>query len=104
MASALGVAEVAVQDLRRLPGGASRETWSFDARFNEGGEQKLLPLVLRRDPGPTVINSDRRQEFELLRVLHGAQVAVPRAHWLGDETETLGARFFLMERVEGETL
>jgi aminoglycoside phosphotransferase (APT) family kinase protein len=29
---------------------------------------------------------------------------VPRVYWLGDETTTLGARFFLMERVEGETI
>lgn len=104
LAGQLGVAEVRLDGLRRLPGGASRETWSLDVRFALDGAERSLPLVLRRDPGPTVIDSDRRREFELLQALHAEGVLVPRVHWLADETETLGARFFLMERVEGETL
>ncbi len=38
-------AEIAVQNLFRLPGGASRETWSFDARWREG-IGILEPLVI----------------------------------------------------------
>ena len=37
---------VDITALTRLSGGASRETWSFDA----GGDGKVLPLILRRDP------------------------------------------------------
>ncbi len=29
--------EVIVENAFRIPGGASRETWSFDARWREGG-------------------------------------------------------------------
>jgi hypothetical protein len=29
--------EVTVENVFRIPGGASRETWSFDARWREGG-------------------------------------------------------------------
>lgn len=36
-----------VADLRRLSGGASRETWSFTAVAPDGSR---VPLVLRRDP------------------------------------------------------
>ena len=104
LAGEIGVGTVRVEGLRRLPGGASRETWSLDACFADGGGEKRLALVLRRDPGPTVIDSDRRREFELLRALGAEGVPVPAVHWVGDDTETLGARFFLMERVEGETL
>jgi aminoglycoside phosphotransferase (APT) family kinase protein len=104
IAERLGAGDVSVEDLRRLPGGASRETWSLDALYTEGGEAKRLPLVLRRDPGPTVMSSSRREEFVLLQALGREGVPVPRVHWLGDETATLGARFFLMERVEGETI
>jgi len=39
--------DVAVSDLRRLTGGASRETWSFDATPDGGAGR---PLILRRDP------------------------------------------------------
>jgi aminoglycoside phosphotransferase (APT) family kinase protein len=104
IARQLGVREVSIDGLRRLPGGASRETWSFDAVYGADGETKRLALVLRRDPGPTVMSSSRREEFVLLQVLGREGVPVPRVHWLGDETTTLGARFFVMERVEGETI
>ncbi len=95
-------AEVAVEGLRRLPGGASRETWSLDAVYGPPGAPARVPLVLRRDPGATALESDRHGEFRLLRVLREAGVPVPRVDWLGDDS--LGAPFFLMERVEGETL
>ncbi len=32
-------AELEVQNLFRIPGGASRETWSFDARWREGNSE-----------------------------------------------------------------
>ena len=35
-----------IADLRRLSGGASQETWSFDACFDD----RRTPLILRRDP------------------------------------------------------
>ena len=38
-----------VEKLRRLSGGASRETWSFDAVATGGS---VAPLILRRDPPP----------------------------------------------------
>lgn len=99
-----GVNQVTIEGLRRMPGGASRETWSFDAVYEQNGTAVRLPLVLRRDPGPYNVQSNRRDEFLLLRAALAEGVPVPRVYWLGDETETLGARFFLMERVEGETI
>ncbi len=38
-------AEIAVQNVFRIPGGASLETWSFDARWREG-IGILEPLVI----------------------------------------------------------
>ena len=99
-----GVSRVTIEGLRRMPGGASRETWSFDATYEENGTTVRLPLVLRRDPGAHNVQSNRRDEFHVLRAAHAEGVPVPRVYWLGDETDTLGARFFLMERVEGETI
>ncbi len=103
IARATGADRVTIEGLRRLPGGASRETWSLDVTYEHGGETVRLPLVLRRDPGKTNVQSDRRDEFLLLRAAHAERVPVPRVHWLGDGTEGIGP-FFLMERVEGETI
>lgn len=99
-----GASEVAIEGLRRLPGGASRETWSFDATVLRDGSRQKLALVLRRDRADSLLATGRRDEFLLLQTLRDRDVPVPRVYWLGDETETLGARFFVMERVEGETL
>lgn len=93
---------VVVSGLRQLPGGASRETWAFEATLP--GDPGPRRLVLRRDPGATSVDSDRAHEFRVLRAAHAAGVPVPEVYWLGDDAATLGARFFIMEHVAGETL
>jgi aminoglycoside phosphotransferase (APT) family kinase protein len=103
LAGACDVRRVGIERLRKMPGGASRETWAFDAVF-ENGEVAPRPLVLRRDPGPTSVESDRAHEFRVLRAAYAAGVPVPEVLWLGDDPEILGGRFFIMERVAGETL
>ncbi|WP_194813525.1 phosphotransferase family protein [Nocardia sp. XZ_19_385] len=95
-----------VLDLRRLTGGAARETWSFDVLDAEGTRH---PLILRRDrtqnPDEFVGRKDaldRAGEFALLRHLHTANIPVPRpvaAPQPGDVLDDC----FLMERVDGET-
>ncbi len=101
LAAATDQRNVTVEGLRRVPGGASRETWSFDARFDGGAPRTL---ILRRDPGRTSVGSDRALEFRVLRAAHAAGVPVPEVLWLGDDPAVLGGCFFVMERIEGETL
>ena len=96
-----GEPAVEILGLRRVPGGASRETWAFDARFGTAAPQ---PLILRRDPGRTSVGSDRGLEFAVLRAVHASGVPVPKVLWLGNDSSILGTRFFIMERVEGEAL
>ena len=40
----------------------------------------------------------------MLRAAHAAGVPVPEVLWLGDDPKILDGRFFVMERIEGETL
>ncbi len=91
---------VTIEDLRRLSGGASRETWSFDA-VTAGAARHAL--VLRRDPAPSVGLSDRSVEFSLLDAAHDAGVATPRVWFLLEADDGLGSGF-VMERIEGETI
>jgi aminoglycoside phosphotransferase (APT) family kinase protein len=51
-----------------------------------------------------VIESSRRLEFELLRAAAAAGVPVPRVRWCEDDPAVLGAAFFVMDFVAGETL
>jgi aminoglycoside phosphotransferase (APT) family kinase protein len=99
-------APVEIERLERLTGGASRETWSFDA-VDATGERR--GLILRRDfPERTDSDDqaagelDRGVELALQRALHdsGAPVARP----LGAPPPDLGLHdCYLMERVEGES-
>lgn len=95
----LGV-PVKIDGLRRLSGGASRETWSFDAETDDGVRHAL---VLRRDPGGLAGQSDRSVEFALLEAARDAGVAVPRVRFLLAADDGLGSGF-VMDRVEGETI
>ncbi|MEN8185453.1 MAG: phosphotransferase family protein, partial [Myxococcota bacterium] len=96
-------AAVTVSDLRRMAGGASREIWSLGVEL-QGDPPRRLDLVLRRDPPGRAGEGDRELEFRLLRVAHGAGVPVPRVHWSCADPGVLETPFFLMDRVEGETI
>jgi len=104
IAQQLGVDSVAIANLRRLPGGASREPWSLDASFERDGRRTCMPLVLCRDLPTRPAQTSRRDEFLLLRAAYADGVQVPKVDWLGDDSQTLGAPFLLMDRVEGETI
>ena len=87
----------AVEGLSRIPGGASRETYRFDALA--GGERR--GLILRRDPPGSLIETDRRLEFLAIRSFEGRGVAAPRVLILEEEGAELERPFFIMERAEG---
>ncbi|OGO52454.1 MAG: hypothetical protein A2148_02745 [Chloroflexi bacterium RBG_16_68_14] len=94
---------VQIEGLRLLTGGASRQTWSFDAVIEDAdGQRRTLPLVLRSDPRPSPGLMTREVEYRLLKAAGEEGVPVPKVHAMGDDS--LGMPFFLMERVEGETI
>ena len=51
-----------------------------------------------------MIESSRKLEFDLLRAAEAAGVPVPRVRWCGGDDPVLGASFFVMDFVEGETI
>lgn len=91
---------VQVEHLRKLPGGASREIWSFDATV--GGDR--LALILRRDPGSSTMQTQRREEYRVQQAAFASGVPVPQPYWLAEDDAELGAPSYVMARVEGETL
>jgi aminoglycoside phosphotransferase (APT) family kinase protein len=98
------VQQVQIRDLQLLTGGASRQTWSFTATVEYADGQTLtLPLVLRSDPqeGPQSVMV-RDLEYRVIEAAYAEGALVPKPYFLGDDS--LGVPFFLMERVEGETI
>lgn len=85
-----------VEGLSRIPGGASRETYRFDAIV--GGE--VRPLILRRDPTGSLIDTDRSLEYLAFQSFHGL-APVPEPIVLDTQGAELERPFFIMSRVDG---
>ena len=94
--------DVTVTHLYRVPGGASRETWSVDLEWSDGhGQRQRQGFIIRRDPPASLVQSDRRIEFEFYRSFAGTAVPVPRPLWLETDAGILERPFFVMERIDG---
>src|SRR5450759_686589 len=93
--------EVSVSNLYRIPGGQSRETWSFDAAWSQAGEQAQRGFILRRDPDASVLETDREAEFRVMQAVHGRGVPIPEVLWLEQDASHLDRPFALMERLDG---
>ncbi len=96
-----------IDGLRRLTGGASQETWSFDVLR---GEAPPLGLILRRvpggaggSPGADPRKASLADEAGLLGLAARAGVPVPKVLAVLPPDGALGAGY-LMSRVEGETI
>lgn len=90
-------AATAVENLSRIPGGASRETYSFDAVTPAGGRRGL---ILRRDPTGSLIDTDRATEFLAYQSFQGL-APVPEPIVLETGCDALQRPFFIMSRIDG---
>lgn len=102
VSAALAEPELRIEELRRVSGGASRETWSFDAVGPSIGRRSLI--LQRRRPGPTIAGPTMAAEDGLLAAAADAGVPVaPTVVDVAEATSQLGeAR--ITERVAGEVL
>lgn len=92
---------VTISNLSRIPGGASRETWLFDAAWDERGQRKQHSFVLRKDMPASLVESDRAAEYTFYTAFAGTAVPVPRMRWLENDAAPLGGAFFIMDRIVG---
>lgn len=92
-----------IADLKRLSGGASQETWSFDAATGTGAE----PLILRRAPGgdrgTSATAVPLETEARLIGLAGNVGVPVPTVRHVLSPDEELG-HGFIMNRISGETI
>ena len=96
-------APATIERLSRQSGGASRQTWSFDALV--AGERHAL--ILRRDPptqGKTdrerAVAIDRATEFRVLQAAHAAGVRSPEPLFELTAQDALGEAY-VMRRIGG---
>ena len=97
-ADELGDRSARVEGLRRTSAGFSRENWEFE--LVHGGTSE--PLIARRDPTGSVLETDRAVEAAVLRALEGTDVPAPVVLWCDPTGARLGRPTLVMERAEGE--
>jgi aminoglycoside phosphotransferase (APT) family kinase protein len=97
--------DITVLELQRPGTGASSDTQLVDLRWDEAGEPKSVPVVLRSaPPSPGVFPTyDLGFQFRVLKALNEhTDVPVPKVLWLEEDASVIGAPFFLMQRLEGD--
>ncbi len=92
----LDAPDLIVSELSRIPGGASRETYRFCARY--GGQMRAL--ILRRDPPASLIETERSTEYRAYDAFHGLGLPVPAPVALELGRDALERPFFIMEAIE----
>lgn len=95
-------AEVSIEGLVRLSGGASRETWSFDAVEPSGVRHRLILQCTRS----LVVDAwvDTATEAQLIRSAGKAGVPVPDLIASSADPHALGMPYIIVERLDGETI
>jgi aminoglycoside phosphotransferase (APT) family kinase protein len=90
-----------IEGLRLLTGGASMQTWAFDAV----GDHGTAPLILRHCPSPgrQVGKPELAIEARLIEAADAAGVPVPRIAWVPQPGDALQDAI-VMSRLDGETL
>jgi aminoglycoside phosphotransferase (APT) family kinase protein len=93
---------VTIEGLTRLSGGASRETWAFNAIRADGSPTEL---VLRRDPpGRPSEPGAMGREALAITAAGVAGLAAPEVLLWTDGPEMWGSAGLVMRRVDGETI
>jgi len=94
-----------VDTITRLSGGASQETWSFDALING----KREPLILRRSPGGGARVTEGSASIPLeteavvIETARVTGVAAPRVRYVLKDADKVG-HGYVMDRLAGETI
>ncbi len=96
--SAAAGAPVVIGAASLLPGGAIQQNWALSVTRGAAAEE----WVLRTDNAATLaVSLSRTAEYALLRAAFAEGVTVPEPLFGCDDTNIIGAPFFVMRRVAG---
>jgi aminoglycoside phosphotransferase (APT) family kinase protein len=96
LADKLKTPDLTIANLARIPGGASRETYRFRARYTQGKKSLDRALILRRDPTASLIETERSTEFRAYQAFHKLGLPVPEPIALELGSAALERPFFIM--------
>lgn len=94
--------EIVVDELSRIYGGSSQETFRLRARWSENGAAIERPLILRRDATAGLVVAERDLEYNVYRALAGQGIPIPGVHFLELDAAWLDRPFFIMDLCPGK--
>lgn len=102
LAALAGADNVALSSIEKLSGGSVQQNWRLDVEVSGGAFEGARRWVLRTD-GLTGLGLglDRCGEFEVLRHVHGAGVAVPEPLFVCADTAVIGRPFLVTRWARG---
>ncbi|EUA33704.1 phosphotransferase enzyme family protein [Mycobacterium xenopi 3993] len=92
-------ADVAIENLRVLTGGASRSTWAFDAVTPSGRRSLIL-----RTGAPDDMHAGMEREARVQAAAEAAGAPVPHILVATDSVAPLGNPFLICDEIKGETI
>lgn len=93
---------VSCEDFQLLSGGAIQQNWGFQVEFDGGSLPGSHSLILRTDPyAPLSVGLDRETEFNVLKTVRDAGVAVPEPLFADGQGKAFDMPFFIMRRCSG---
>jgi len=96
-------ANLELSPLKRPAAGFSNETYLCDLSYEEGGQRRTEPIVVRLEPKYRVFPEyDLEKQYRIMACLAGTDVPVPRVRWYEGDRKFVGSAFYVMDKVEGE--
>ncbi|CAN5192009.1 phosphotransferase family protein [soil metagenome] len=98
--AAKGLEEIAISDVERMSGGASKEQFAFTLHHRASAHPERL--VLRMDPLEAIAQTCRGREGEIQRIM-GHHMPVAPVRWFDADGDLLGQPAVILEFVRGVT-
>src|SRR5580693_5164146 len=73
---------IEVGNLAPLTAGNTRNAWSFDASWDEGGSRQTVGCVMLRKAEAGQLETPLIPEFEVIKAVWGTGVPIARALWI----------------------
>ena len=95
--------DISITNIERSGSGMSNETFLFDVSWREGKKSRSEGMVLRLPPKahPVHPEYDLKKQFTIMQSLAKTNVPVPKMYWMEEDTEVLGAPFYIMGKLNG---
>ncbi len=100
-----GDPNAAVSDLEVMPGHAGF-SYGFTIDYREAGSRRRESFVIRLAPPGVKLEgtADVLRQVRVLGVLQGSRIPVVTVRWSGDDPQWFGRPYFVVPRLQGDTL